>query len=70
MEKNLVLTFTTDANKTYSLSIAEPIEGLTKEVVLEHANRLVASQVMMPSAGQPVELKSAKYVERNVVEIF
>lgn len=62
MDQKLVLVFTTNQDKRFTLTINNPKADITTEEVEAEAARIIAEDIMRPSQGIPVSLYSAKVV--------
>lgn len=62
MDEKLVMVFTTNQDKRFTLTVNNPKAGLTSQEVEAEAARLIAENILRPSQGIPVSLYSAKIV--------
>lgn len=65
MQEKLILTFNTEYDKKFNMSINDPKEGLTRLEIEREATKIIASNVLRPAAGMPVSLDSAKIVKTD-----
>lgn len=68
--KTLVLSFLTDLNKSFQLTINQPKETLTEEEVKETMQKMIDANVLISSSGRLAQVKSAKYVEKLETDII
>lgn len=68
--KTLVLSFLTDLNKSFQLTISQPKETLTEEEVQETMQKMIDANVLISSSGRLSQVKSAKYVEKLETDII
>lgn len=62
MDEKLVMVFTTNQDKRFTLTVNNPKVVLTSQEVEAEAARLIAENILRPSQGIPVSLYSAKVV--------
>ena len=62
MDEKLVMVFTTNQDKRFTLTVNNPKVGITSQEVEAEAARLIAENILRPSQGIPVSLYSAKVV--------
>lgn len=68
--KTLVLSFLTDLNKSFQLTINQPKESLTEEEVKEIMQKMIDANVLIGNSGRLAQVKAAKYVEKLETEII
>lgn len=70
MAKTLQLVFQTTVGKRVTISVDEPIENLTGELVQQAAAEVIEASIFAVE-GEPLqELMSAKVIDRQVTDIF
>lgn len=70
MTRTLQIVFQNEKGKRFTVSVDEPIENLTEELVQQVAAELIGTN-MFVLEGQPLEqLLSAKVIERQVTDIL
>lgn len=62
MTEKLVLVFTTNEDKRFTLTINNPKEGITADEVEAEAQKIIDEDILRPNQGIPVSLYSAKIV--------
>ncbi|GGM19680.1 potassium channel protein [Paraliobacillus quinghaiensis] len=67
--KTLELKFGNEEDKTVTVSLDEPIEPADPQAVAAAMDSIIAQQAFYSSGGELVSKKSARIVERNVLEI-
>ncbi|WP_315906933.1 DUF2922 domain-containing protein [Priestia koreensis] len=70
MAKTLMLDFTTEGNKTSSLSIEYPKDSLDPAVVTAAMNQIIAANIIRTASGDLVGIKGARVVDRNVSTVL
>lgn len=70
MTKQLVMTFNTEDNKTFRVTIKNPKDSLERSVVNEVAEKIINTKIFNNSKRVVKSLKKVAYVTRdeNVVE--
>lgn len=68
MAKTLELLFLTEAGKSATISISDPIEPVDVNKVKTAMDDVVASNVFTTTTGSFISAKGARIVERNVNE--
>jgi len=68
--KTLVLSFGTDLNKTYQITVTNPKENLTQEEVEQAMQEMIAANVLAVPSGRLAQIKAAKYVEKYETDII
>lgn len=65
MEKHLILTFTTNDKKDFKLSLSNPKENVTKEMILPIAEKIIETKIFNSKKHTLLSFKNAKYVLRE-----
>lgn len=65
MQKTLILTFNTEDNKGYRLTIKNPKDTLNKEQITPLAEKIVETQILNNSKRVLKDLKKVAYVTRE-----
>ncbi|MCE4957155.1 DUF2922 domain-containing protein [Macrococcoides caseolyticum] len=68
--KTLQMNFLTDTGKHYTFSIQQPKENLTSESVMQVMENIVNAKYFITNAGQPVQVQSAKIVDKVETLLF
>ena len=68
--KTLQMLFTTDFGKSYTFQINAPKETITKEEVLEVMESIVSNKLLATNQGTPIQVKSAKIVDKVETTLF
>lgn len=68
--KTLQMVFGTDFNKNFLLNVTNPKENLTSSEVQQVMNEIVAKSYLETRHGKPVNVKSARIVERSESDLF
>lgn len=70
MTRKLSVVFNTELGRRFTLTINNPTDDLTEEVLLAEAQKMIGTNALAPMQGKPVSVHSAKIVEQNVTEII
>lgn len=70
MAEKLVLTFNTEYDRKFNMTINDPKEGLTQSDIVREANKIIATDVLRPSSGKPVSLVSAKIIQTDTTVLL
>ena len=65
MKKHLILTFLTQTNKKYTVSIKEPKEDLTRAVAEAVAEKIISSQIFNTPKHTLKQFVKASYITRE-----
>lgn len=70
MTKQLVMTFNTEDNKTFRVTIKNPKDSLERSTINQVAEKIVSTRIFNNSKRVVTSLKKVAYVTRdeNVVE--
>lgn len=68
--KTLVLSFGTDLNKTYQVTVTNPKEDLSQEEVAQAMQEMIAANILAVPSGRLANIKAAKYVEKYETDII
>ncbi|MCU7558647.1 DUF2922 domain-containing protein [Macrococcus capreoli] len=68
--KTLQMNFLTDTGKSYVFTVNQPKADLTEETVLNVMESIVNAKYFMTNAGVPVQVKSAKLVDKVETVLF
>ncbi|MCM3765560.1 DUF2922 domain-containing protein [Neobacillus niacini] len=68
MAKTLELQFGTELGKTARLSLDNPKEPIDEAAVKQAMEQIIGAAVFTSASGRYVEAKSARVINRNVVE--
>ena len=70
MTKTLIITFKTEDNKSFRVSIRNPKEGITKVQVEPIAQKIIATKIFNTAKRELKTLKKVSYISRdeNIVE--
>lgn len=68
--KTLQMNFLTDTGKNYAFTINQPKPDLSREVVLSVMESIINAKYFITTAGIPVEIKSAKLVDKVETVLF
>lgn len=68
--KTLQMNFVTDTGKNYTFSVNQPKDDITKEVVLSVMENIIKSNYFVTNAGIPLQVKSAKLVDKVETVLF
>ena len=68
--KTLVLTFVTDQNKSFQLTVTNPKENLSAVEVEQIMQRMIESNILVVPSGRIVAIKAAKYVEKFETDLI
>lgn len=70
MAKTLQLVFNTESGKRVTISIDEPVENISEEMVQTAAANVIASNIFSVEGEQLQQIVSAKVTERHVTDIL
>lgn len=70
MAKTLQMTFTTEQDKSVSLSIRDPREDLDEAAVRQAMQEIIANDVFTSASGSFVAIKAAKIIDRGVTDLI
>lgn len=67
--KKLELKFLNDEGKTVTYSLENPVEPVDSAAITSAMDEIITQDAFTSSGGNLVSKKSARIVERNVVEV-
>ena len=70
MSKTLELIFLNAANKPVKLQIPDLTQDVSEESARNAMNTLLETNVLNPTTGKPVAVKSAQIIEKETHTIF
>lgn len=70
MDIKLIARFDTDEGKRFTMSMNNPKEDLTPELVQAELQKVIDLDVLAPSQGKPVSIHSAEIVETKVTTLI
>ncbi len=68
--KSLVMTFSTADGKQANMTIADPKDGLTDEIVRTAMTNMVSQRVFTAKSGLLTGARAAQLVQRTATELF
>lgn len=70
MDKTLQMIFVNEAGGNVTISVQDPLDGLTEQAVTDVMTLIIANDVFVSNGGALVSIHSARIVSRDVQEVI